>query len=153
MRKPFTGAIALLVALSWGNSAFARPGRIVTRDYLVVRDSPTILPPGTGSGAKFAAFVTFRSRPHDTSIDIVIRDDTRLDVAADVLQDLDGDGEYEISSAVCGRSESPIPIVGGHQVVVALREGPCTNSSIAPVRGTVTVTFRRDWPGRQHSAA
>lgn len=148
MKDVVTGLCVLLMVLASGSAAVAdSKARAATQTYFVADDEPTVMPSGTGSGAKFAAFVTFRSRTRDSSVDVRVTDETGLDVAADLLQDLDGDREYEISSSFCGRSDRAIPIIGGHDVVIALRDGPCTTTSAVPLRGTITLRFHRDWPG------
>ena len=75
-------------------------------------------------------------------VSVEIKDDAGMAVSAAVGQDPEGDGTVT-TTAFCTKTDKPLPIEPGIEVVVFVYVGPCTTPAgpALATQGTVTATF------------
>lgn len=99
---------------------------------------------GPSASGRISNGVSFTPRRGERYVSVVIEDKTGVPVRAFVEQDVDDDGQADLSVEFCGATSEPIRFQKGAPVEVWAQEGPCAdNSGGASTFGTVTATFTR----------
>jgi hypothetical protein len=100
--------------------------------------------PGSVTAGRFSNVVSFTPREGERFVSVSIVDKSGLPARAVVGQDLDGDGNEDVSAEICGATTAPIALKKNATVLVSAQEGPCEDGTNAMATfGTVTATFTR----------
>lgn len=145
MRKIITVVLSAALVLGAFGAPAAEAGKkkkAKPRKASATYDNPSI--GSSDLGGLGIGIPSFGTAANESLMTVKITDETGLPVPASVSWDTDGDGISDTGFEVCGETEEPMPIEGGHTINVFLWVLP---SSTCPVgtatSGTVDVTFRK----------
>lgn len=129
----------MLCALPGG--AVASRARTASGEYNTLVLSTEPAPAAQG---RFSNGVTFKVRPGERFVGLVIADQNADHVRGVVSQDLDGDGVDDTTIEICDATTTPIKINPAFDVKVWTQEGTCEDGTLStPTVGKITATFTR----------
>lgn len=135
----------VVVAAVAGVAADAAPARRgATAEYLTAGGIVGVTSGDTYVNGVPYGSVTFATRAHERTFDVRVTDDSGLAVAAEVVQDVDGDSTPDTTLATfCGSVRDVRLKRPGRPVLVYLLAGECGSGVSAPTRGVVAAQFVR----------
>jgi hypothetical protein len=90
-----------------------------------------------------AGCVQFSTKASERFATISIKDDSGNPVYATWGQDINGDSQLDRGGEFCGKTKSPVTLVGGKDLVILIWEGSALDGSCDgfATQGSVTATF------------
>lgn len=98
--------------------------------------------PGATSGHVTLGAAKLETFPRERKVSLEIVDMAGGELLGRAVQDVDGDGDFEVEHEFCGATETPVAIVGGADLTVFVMEGTCGDTPAVPTSGSVRALFR-----------
>lgn len=139
-RTPALATLVLLAVAAPAAGARTTRTREVSATYTTA-GGDTVLMTGDAyvQGQRYGA-TSLPTKAGDLTADVTIADKAGTAIAAELYQDIDGDGTNETElGTICGRTTAPVRLrKAGRPIEVYLLAGPCGSGVSIPTTGTVT---------------
>jgi hypothetical protein len=137
-------AVAALASPASATLSAARD-RVVNAEYTTAGGVADVIGGDTNVQGKQLGAATIYTRREEVTIAATLTDRTGLPVAADLVQDTDGDGMPDVTLAsFCGRTTKPVKLKKrGAAVLVHILAGACGAGASAPTTGVVSARLSK----------